>query len=159
MRDLSHFVLFGKIQISTQAIQFLCDQEVLVTYFSMGGWFYGITHGHVLKNVFLRMEQFRLARDATTCLSIARQIVHGKIRNHRTMLMRNHLEPPAPTIAKLKRASEDALEATSIEQLLGIEGSAANFYFQEFSGMIKVEDDLAETNGQKEKEKTGPALN
>ncbi len=142
MRDLSHVALFGNIQISTQAIQSLCDQEIPVTYFSMGGWFYGITLGHSLKNVFLRMEQFRLARDEATCLSLARQFVHGKIRNHRTLLMRNHLEPPEPIIMKLKRASEDALAAASIGELLGIEGAAASQYFQQFSGMVKVEDDL-----------------
>ena len=142
MRDVSHVALFGNIQISTQAIQSLCEQEIPVTYFSMGGWFYGITRGHVMKNVFLRMEQFRLARDETTCLSLARQFVHGKIRNHRTLLMRNHLEPPEPIILKLKRASEDALTAASIEELLGIEGAAASQYFQQFSGMVKVEDDL-----------------
>jgi CRISPR-associated protein Cas1 len=142
MRDLSHVALFGNIQISTQAIQSLCDQEIPVTYFSMGGWFYGITRGHALKNVFLRMEQFRLARDETTCLSLARQFVHGKIRNHRTLLMRNHLEPPEPIIMKLKRASDDALAAASVEELLGIEGAAASQYFQQFSGMVKVEDDL-----------------
>jgi CRISPR-associated protein Cas1 len=134
--------LFGNIQISTQAIQSLCEQEIPVTYFSMGGWFYGITRGHSLKNVFLRMEQFRLARDEMMCLSLARQFVHGKIRNHRTLLMRNHLEPPEAIIGKLKRASEDALVATSIEELLGIEGAAASQYFQQFSGMVKVEDDL-----------------
>ena len=89
----------------------LCEQDVPVTYFSMGGWFYGITRGHALKNVFLRMEQFRLARDETTCLALARQFVHGKIRNHRTLLMRNHLEPPEAIIGKLKRASDDALAA------------------------------------------------
>ena len=142
MRDVSHVALFGNIQISTQAIQSLCEQEVPVTYFSMGGWFYGITRGHALKNVFLRMEQFRLAREETTCLSLARQFVHGKIRNHRTLLMRNHLEPPEAIIGKLKRASEDALAANSIEELLGIEGAAASQYFQQFSGMVKVEDDL-----------------
>jgi CRISPR-associated protein Cas1 len=142
MRDVSHVALFGNIQISTQAIQSLCEQEVPVTYFSMGGWFYGITRGHGMKNVFLRMEQFRLARDETTCLSLARQFVHGKIRNHRTLLMRNHLEPPEAIIGKLKRASEDALAAASIEELLGIEGAAASQYFQQFSGMVKVEDDL-----------------
>ena len=142
MRDLSHVALFGNIQISTQAVQSLCEQEIPVTYFSMGGWFYGITRGHGLKNVFLRMEQFRLARDEAKCLSLARQFVHGKIRNHRTLLMRNHLEPPEPTILKLKRASEDALAAKSIEELLGIEGAAASQYFQQFSGMVKVEDDL-----------------
>ncbi|MBI4661715.1 MAG: CRISPR-associated endonuclease Cas1, partial [Verrucomicrobia bacterium] len=142
MRDVSHVALFGNIQISTQAIQSLCEQEVPVTYFSMGGWFYGITRGHAMKNVFLRMEQFRLARDETTCLSLARQFVHGKIRNHRTLLMRNHLEPPEAIIGKLKRASEDALAAASIEELFGIEGAAASQYFQQFSGMVKVEDDL-----------------
>ena len=142
MRDVSHVALFGNIQISTQAIQSLCEQEIPVTYFSMGGWFYGITRGHSLKNVFLRMEQFRLARDEGACLSLARQFVHGKIRNHRTLLMRNHLEPPEPTILKLKRASEDALAAASIDVLLGIEGAAASQYFQQFSGMVKVEDDL-----------------
>ena len=142
MRDVSHVALFGNVQISTQAIQSLCEQEVPVTYFSMGGWFYGITRGHALKNVFLRMEQFRLARDEATCLSLARQFVHGKIRNHRTLLMRNHLEPPEVIIGKLKRASEDALTAASIEELLGIEGAAASQYFQQFNGMVKVEDDL-----------------
>ena len=142
MRDVSHVTLFGNIQISTQAIQSLCEQEVPVTYFSMGGWFYGITRGHSLKNVFLRMEQFRLARDGATCLSHAKQFVHGKIRNHRTLLMRNHLEPPEAIIAKLKRASEDALAAASIGELLGIEGAAASQYFQQFNGMVKVEDDL-----------------
>ncbi len=141
MRDVSHVALFGNIQISTQAIQSLCEMEVPVTYFSMGGWFYGITRGHALKNIFLRMEQFRLARDEKTCLSLARQFVHGKIRNHRTLLMRNHLEPPEAIIGKLKRASEDALVAVSLEELLGIEGAAASQYFQQFNGMIKVEDD------------------
>jgi CRISPR-associated protein Cas1 len=141
MRDLSHVALFGNIQISTQAIQSLCEQEIPVTYFSMGGWFYGITRGHALKNVFLRMEQFRFARDETVCLSLARQFVHGKIRNHRTLLMRNHLEPPEPIILKLKRASEDALAAASIAELLGIEGAAASQYFQQFNGMVKIEDD------------------
>jgi CRISPR-associated protein Cas1 len=143
LRDLSHVALFGNIQISTQAVQSLCEMEIPVTYFSMGGWFYGITRGHTLKNVFLRMEQFRLARDETKCLSLARQFVHGKIRNHRTLLMRNHLEPPEPIILKLKRASEDALAATSIKELLGIEGAAASQYFQQFNGMVKIADELA----------------
>ena len=142
MRDVSHVALFGNVQISTQAIQSLCELEVPVTYFSMGGWFYGITRGHAMKNVFLRMEQFRLAREEKTCLSLARQFVHGKIRNHRTLLMRNHLEPPEAIIGKLRRASEDALLANSVQELLGIEGAAASQYFQEFGGMVKVGDDL-----------------
>jgi CRISP-associated protein Cas1 len=138
MRDLSHVALFGNIQISTQAIQTLCEREVPVTYFSMGGWFYGISRGHGLKNIFLRVEQFRLARDPAACLALAQRIVHGKIRNQRTLLMRNHVETPPASLLKLKRAAEDALRAGSIESLLGIEGAAAALYFSEFNGMIKL---------------------
>lgn len=140
LNDVSHVALFGNIQITTQAVQGLCDAEIPVTYFSGGGWFYGITHGHGLKNVFLRIEQFRLARDTAFALRIARALVNGKIRNHRTLLMRNHVEPPAGTVNRLREAAQDALAATSMEQLLGIEGAAAAAYFEQFGGMLKQAD-------------------
>lgn len=142
LNDVSHVALFGNIQISTQAIQSLCEAEVPVTYFSMGGWFYGITRGHELKNVFLRIEQFRQAHDPAVCLRLARQFVNGKIRNHRTMLMRNHLEPPPATLARLKQMADAALRAGALDELLGIEGNGASAYFEQFAGMIKAEDDL-----------------
>jgi CRISPR-associated protein Cas1 len=135
--DVSHVALFGNIQISTQAIQMLCEREIPLTYFSMGGWFYGITRGHELKNVFTRMEQFRLSRDPSVALHLARRFVQGKIKNHRTFLMRNHIQPPEPTLAKLKTLSGSALEAETLETLLGTEGAAANLYFKAFTGMIK----------------------
>jgi CRISPR-associated protein Cas1 len=52
--DTSHVVLFGAVQISTQAVQGLCDRGIPVVYLSSGGWFYGITHGIEHKNVELR---------------------------------------------------------------------------------------------------------
>src|SRR5438552_9974228 len=143
INDVTHIALFGNIQISTAAVQALCEADVPVTYFSMGGWFYGFTRGHSLKNIFTRVEQFRLARDPSVCLWLARSFVLGKIRNQRTMLMRNHLEPPQPILAKLKNSVATALGAQSLDELLGVEGAAASFYFGQFNGMIKVEDELA----------------
>jgi len=140
INDVSHVALFGNIQITTQAVQTLCELEVPVTYFSMGGWFYGLTRGHELKNVFLRIEQFRLARDPATCLRLARQFVQGKIRNHRTLLMRNHVEAPPATLLRLKQCAEAAERAESLESLLGVEGSAAAAYFEHFGGMLKPAD-------------------
>lgn len=140
LNDVHHVALFGNIQLTTQAIQALCDADIPITYFSGGGWFYGLTRGHGLKNVFLRIEQFRLMSDPVFALKLARKLVHGKIRNHRTLLMRNHSEPPAATTNRLREAAVDALEASSMEALLGIEGAAAAAYFEQFSGMLKVED-------------------
>lgn len=138
--------LFGNIQISTQAVQALCENEVPIAYFSMGGWFYGITHGHGVRNVYLRRDQFRLADEPSFCLGLARTLVAGKIRNQRTMLQRNHVEPPTGAIAFLKCMCDAAERAMSLDELLGLEGSAARVYFEHFVGMIKV-DDPAETTG------------
>lgn len=138
-RDVTHVALFGNIQLSTQALHMLCELEVPVAYFSMGGWFYGLTRGHGLKNVFTRIEQFRAAEDGRRCLALASRFVNGKIRNQRTLLMRLHVETPAGVLLRLKLAAVDALAAGSMESLLGIEGAAAALYFQHFHGMIKVE--------------------
>src|SRR5262249_7361223 len=49
--DIDHIGLFGNVQLSTQAVLQLCEKDIPVTYFSTGGWFYGITRGHSLTNV------------------------------------------------------------------------------------------------------------
>jgi CRISPR-associated protein Cas1 len=139
IRDINQLGLFGNIQVSTQAVQELCEQEVPVIYFSGGGWFYGITHGLGLTNVFTRIAQFEVARDERTGRFFARSFVAGKIRNQRTMLMRNHEEPPTPLLNRLRQAVNDALMAKSLDELLGIEGSAAANYFGAFAGMLKPE--------------------
>jgi CRISPR-associated protein Cas1 len=135
--ELCQLNLYGNIQLSTQAIQTLCENEVPIAYFSMGGWFYGVTQGLGVKNIFLRREQFRLADVPAFCLRLARELVMGKIRNQRVMLQRNHIEPPPHALAIMKCLCDDAEQATSMEQLLGIEGNAARIYFEHFAGMIK----------------------
>jgi CRISP-associated protein Cas1 len=144
MGEISQLNLMGNIQISTQAVQSLCESEVPICYFSQGGWFYGITTGMNTKNVFLRRAQFRLADQEWFCLNLARKLVAGKIRNQRTMLLRNHVEPDARALAEMKAMVESSEAATSLDELLGIEGNGARLYFGGFSGMIKVEAD-AET--------------
>lgn len=153
IKDLHHLAVFGAAQISTALIQTLCDSEVPISYFSMGGWFYGITRGHGLSNVFTRIRQFARAADAGQSLPLARLFVYGKIRNQRTLLMRNHVEPPPRVLLALKHAASAALSAPNQAALLGIEGAAALVYFRNFGGMIKGEDENDEIPGLEE----GPA--
>lgn len=141
INEICQLNLFGNIQLTTQAIQTLCEEEVPIAYFSQGGWFYGITQGLGVKNIFLRREQFRLADVPSFCLRLARALVAGKIRNQRTMMQRNHVEPPSGPLAILKCLMEDSERAGDLEQLLGIEGNAARIYFENFAGLIKHEVD------------------
>jgi CRISPR-associated protein Cas1 len=137
IKDLHHLAVFGAAQISTALIQTLCEAEVPVSYFSMGGWFYGLTRGHGLTNVFTRIKQFARAAEPDQALVLARLFVYGKIRNQRTLLMRNHVEPPALALRAMKHAASAALSAPNHATLLGIEGAAALVYFRNFAGMIK----------------------
>lgn len=132
--------LIGNIQISTQAIQELCRAEKPVCYFSQGGWFYGITTGMNTKNVVLRKSQVLLSDQEWFCLRLARTLIAGKIRNQRTMMMRNHIEPPRVNLREMKRLAADAENARSPEELRGIEGYAARLYFSQFGGMLKRAD-------------------
>jgi CRISPR-associated protein Cas1 len=141
--EVSQINLFGNVQLSTQAIQSFCSAEVPVCYFSQGGWFYGITSGLNARNVFLRHRQFVSAGHEPTALRLARKLVAGKIRNQRTLLQRNHIEPPQTTLRQLKALAEKAETVTELDSLLGVEGSAARVYFSEFAGMLKT----GENNG------------
>ncbi|MDO8538847.1 MAG: CRISPR-associated endonuclease Cas1 [Opitutaceae bacterium] len=136
--DLSHVAIFGAASVSTALLQTLCEKDIAVSYFSSGGFFYGLTRGQSLKNVFTRIAQFGVAADPMETLRIARLMVNGKIRNQRKMIMRNHSAAPMLATERLKYAAQAALEAKTIEELLGIEGSAALVYFENFSGMIKL---------------------
>lgn len=136
--DVCQVGLMGNIQLTTQAVQALCEAEVPVCYFSQGGWFYGITTGLGTKNVFLRKAQFRFADHEPFCVRLARALVAGKIRNQRTMLLRNHIEPPQRALVEMKEMAGRAESANSLDELLGIEGNAARLYFGAFSGMIKA---------------------
>lgn len=140
INEVSQVNVFGNVQLTASAVQGLCEAERPVAHFSFGGWFYGVTLGLGLKNVFLRRDQFRRAEDRSFALRVARRLVASKIRNQRTLLQRNHEEPPVVVLRRLKRLAQDAAGAESMEELLGIEGTAARLYFQHFNGMIKVDE-------------------
>jgi CRISPR-associated endonuclease Cas1/CRISPR-associated protein Cas4 len=139
--ELNQVNLFGPVTITGGSVHALCDAEIPIAHFSMGGWFCGLTTGLGLKNVFLRRAQFRRTDDEWFCLVLSRSLVATKIRNQRTLLQRNHVEPPPTALDALKRMAGRAEAAGSLDELLGIEGAAAAAYFANFAGMIKVKDE------------------
>ena len=156
LRDISQISLFGSVQVTTQTIQRLIQAEIPLAFFTYGGWFYGMTQSILQKNIVWRREQFRKADDPRFCLRLARWLVAGKIANQRTLLMRNHVEPPRPALQYLKSLVWEAERATDMNQLLGLEGIAAKAYFEHFQGMIKIPPERAPlSNDSSKTHKTG----
>jgi CRISPR-associated protein Cas1 len=137
--EVSQLNLFGNVQISAQALRELAARDVAVLHLSYGGWLTAVTTPPPHKNIELRRRQFKLAEDEQFCLQIARAIVSGKIRNSRTLLRRNARELPEGTLHRLVESRRHAERATSLGQLLGIEGTAAREYFSNFALMFKPE--------------------
>jgi len=142
MGQIRQLSVFGNIQVTTQTLQALLADGIPVAYFSLGGHFYGLTHGLPTKNVEWRRQQYLRFHHPETCLALARDIVVGKLQNQRTMLRRNHPRLPETIAAAMKELATAAAGATSMETLLGIEGAGARYYYQHFAGMLKTEEPL-----------------
>jgi CRISP-associated protein Cas1 len=133
--DVSQLSVFGNVQVSTQLLRRLFSEEIPVCWFSYGGWFSGIAEGLPSRHVELRRRQVAIAEQAG--LPIARAVIHGKIKNARTLLRRNARGDVSATVLQLKGLADQALRADRLESLLGVEGTAARVYFGQFSRMLK----------------------
>lgn len=137
LEEISHLVLFGGVQVGTPVIHELCQRGISISYLTQGGWLYGITQGLWHKNVELRRRQYEVASDPERSLALARGFVWAKIANCRTLLRRNHPDPPETTLRDLKEDMERASKADRMDSLLGIEGTAAHRYFSNFGTMLR----------------------
>jgi len=136
--ETSHIGLFGNVQVTTQALSATLDAGIPVAFFSMGGWFKGMVQGLPHKNIELRQAQYRTAFDEVKSLALAREFIAAKIRNCRTLLMRNHPTPPTETVNQMAQMAKEAMKVEGAANLLGVEALAAKLYFGAFNGMIKT---------------------
>ncbi len=145
LADTSQVVLFGRATLSAPALHECLARNIPVTHLSYGGWFMGHTIGTGHKNVELRTNQYRASFDPERCLALARSLVAAKIANCRTLLRRNwrgnndQEKAPPGLLSDLQADIRHALRATSTEELLGVEGTAASRYFAKFAAMLKQE--------------------
>ena len=144
-------VVFGNVQMSTQALECLAMLEVPVVYMTGYGKFVAALQPAPTKNVSLRVNQFRLFADPQCTLKLAKAAVKAKISNQRTLLMRSLRsrsleetngdasrgsdEPAARDMAELLTRLD---RITDPAVLLGTEGQAAALYFSQFSRMLKT---------------------
>jgi len=140
-----HVVVFGNVQVSTQALECLASNEVPVVYLSPYGRFLAALQPAPTKNAMLRADQYRVFNDPARAMGLSRAVVKAKVANQRTLLMRNLRstapddsagsdEPAARDMAELLGRLERVVDPAV---LLGTEGQAAALYFSQFSRMFK----------------------
>lgn len=137
-------VVFGHVQVSTQALETLAYNGVPVMYLTGYGRFVAALMPAMAKNVSLREAQYRRFEDEGERLALAKAVVRAKLTNQRALLMRclrgeeggrGSDEPAARDMAELIVRLERAGE---IDSVLGLEGQGAALYFGEFGRFLKA---------------------
>jgi CRISPR-associated protein Cas1 len=142
-------VVFGNVQVSTQALECLATNEVPVVYMTGYGRFIAALQPAPTKNVSLRLEQYRRFSDPEEALGLAKAAVRAKLTNQRALLMRCLRSKAADGEGEPARGSEEPAarglaellwrldKVASAESLLGLEGQGASLYFGEFGRFLK----------------------
>lgn len=137
---LDTVLLFGNVQFTTQAAAELLDHGIEMALLSTHGRLRGQLTPPKAKNVYLRVAQYDLHRDDAFCLALAREIVAAKIESSAAVLRRyreNHPEALDLTqIDALAPLARSGADATSLDSLRGIEGTAAARYFRLLPALV-----------------------
>lgn len=139
--QVDRILIFGNVQVSTQAINFLLERGIDVSFLSTHGKLRGRLTSTESKNVFLRLAQYDRFKDEDFKLSFAKNIIRGKMKNQKTLLyryQRNHPEVDfSDSIETIDQCLSQVGYKKQMESVLGLEGSATGAYFKSFSRMLR----------------------
>jgi CRISPR-associated protein Cas1 len=156
IHNLQALALFGDVLVSPGALSLCAEAGVSVTFLSESGRLLARLDAPISGNVLLRREQFRQADRPERALEYGRCFVAGKLQNARSNLLRaardnaaaedrGALQQGAVELASGIRHLESA---ATLDEVRGVEGSAARAYFQAFRAMIRHEREEFAPNGR-----------
>ncbi len=131
--SIERLLLFGPVQVTSQAVQLLLEAGVEVAYLSRRGELRGTLAPVRTPNVYQRLAQFERFKTPAFRLEFARAIVAAKIANQREVLRlwaSNHGDEALTTAQHSARELLGRVPgATDPSELLGFEGAASAAYF------------------------------
>ena len=136
-------VIFGRIQISTDAIKECLKWKIPVFFLSKWWYFFGKLDSLEIKNVELLYNHIKASLDQNISSKYAKNILVAKIHNSKTMLQRwnrfySGWEIDNEDIyKKLDELQSKILSASSLEEIRGYEWVSARLYFEWFAKFIK----------------------
>lgn len=145
LHHLGSIVIMGNVMITPFLLAKCADDGRSVAILDRNGRFKCRLVGKTSGNVLLRQAQYEIVRDEEQSREIARNIVAGKIKNSREVLMRAARETTRSAESDGLKGAAEALagslhrmkDAPDIETIRGHEGESAHAYFQVFDLMIK----------------------
>lgn len=127
-------LIFGKSQVTTQAIRACLWRDIPIAYLSRMGYCYGRLMS--IERGYRQLVHYQQQLVFGERLKTARAIVTAKLKNSRILLRRqrrrNESERLEKVLKSLDYLATQASQADSLERLMGFEGAGAAQYFEVF---------------------------
>ena len=141
IHGLKTLVLFDSVQLTTQALNMLLGNGIDIIYMSKAGKLKGRILAAKGGGAILRLAQYSAFLNVNTRLGIAKSIVTTKINNQASIIKKykyhdtnsqfnNHL-------LELQKYTELVDTANTIEEIMGVEGISARYYWYCFRHLLK----------------------
>jgi len=135
---IEQVLIFGRSQVTTQAITACLKKNIPIVYLSRMGYCYGRIMP--LERGYRQLSRSQQKIELVDRLLVARTIVVAKLKNSRTLLQRQQRQKRLDTVAlaiqTIQYLIDKAAKAETIEQLMGYEGAAAASYFPAFGDCL-----------------------
>ena len=149
LHNLENIVCFNYPGVSPELMGACAEHNIGLCFLTPYGRFLARVNGKVKGNVLLRKKQYFLSEIETDSKKIASSFLVGKISNCRKVIERalrdhallvdtNELTNASISLRELMIATQSC---KTIEDLMGVEGSAAKIYFSVFDQLILQQKD------------------
>lgn len=137
-RDLEQVVIYGNVQVTTQAAALLVQHDVDVIYYSSHGRFRFRLLQSGSRYARLRQVQLRLSDDPAATLVMAQAVVRGKLENQARLLQGLAEGKPAlqRALPGIRQMTAGSAQSRTLDELRGFEGKGAAFYFEAMKTLI-----------------------
>ena len=139
--NIEGIVTFGYMGASPGLMKLCTDNNVSLTFLSPNGRFIARIQGQTRGNVLLRKSQYMLSEEEGWALHLSQVMIAGKIQNYRNILRRYERDygvnsVVASAVADLENFKNEMFRTTDRLSLMGVEGMAANKYFEAFPQLM-----------------------
>lgn len=124
--------------ISSKTIAQLLKRNVPITYIDHSGKYLGGFTNHKI-DIEKQVNQFRCKEDDLFCLDFTKKIITSKIKNQIVILRRydkSKQDDIKDIISSLNKYISEIQNCTSINEILGFEGTSAKLYFSGLSKLV-----------------------
>jgi len=137
--NVDYIVIYGNAQFSTQLVKGLAKNGKTISLLTTDGRFVARIMPKMSKDIELRIAQNKAAENTEKSIKLAKEFVRAKIINCIGLTQRfegyRKLELDSEQ-DKLKQFVEKINDAQTLNELVGIEGSATKVYFEAFAKII-----------------------